>query len=123
MRFKIERTSLWDDDVAPCPEATKGEVDRWDIRTFKSPEEHDAKLADRMGAWHDRGTDHTVITGPRGGAQGIKRKVESEAAWYVEIATLEDPWAFSEQHGELILKTARADGVTPTIEIYDNYRE
>ena len=109
----------------PCDNAEPGEVERWDIRTWKSPDEFDAKFGEdpRYGKWHDRGTDHQVIRGPRGGAQGIKRKVESEPAWFIELASLSDLVAFHEQHGDLVVETDECYGDTPCIEIYDGWRE
>lgn len=44
MRFAVKRTSEHNDDVAPCPGAVKGTLPYWDVRTFKSFEEYDAKL-------------------------------------------------------------------------------
>jgi hypothetical protein len=40
--------------------------------------------------------------------------------WYVEIATLEELMAFTEQHGELVIGT---DGTDHYLEIYDSSRE
>lgn len=120
MRFKVERTSLWDDDKPPCEGATKGELDWWDCRTFKSPEEHDAKLNER---WHDKGADHQLVYGPRGGVQGIKRNMGPRPAWFVEIASLEALMAFHEKHGDLVVTSALGNPGTPLLEIYDDYRE
>jgi hypothetical protein len=79
----VRRTS--DRDERPCPEAVPGTIDRWDVRTFKSPEEHDTKLT-RDTPWLKRGTDHQIIYGPRGGATGIKRKTGQEDTWFIEFS-------------------------------------
>jgi hypothetical protein len=126
MRFRVTRTSMrYGDDVKPpCDDAEPGPVERWDIRTFKSAEEFDSKFAGtRFGKWHDRGTDHQVIRGPRGEARGIKRRVDDEPGWFVELADLAALLAFHATHGELVIETDECYGSVPTIEIYDGWRE
>lgn len=121
-RFKVERTSdmCWDNQK-PCSEAVEGTVQVWDVRTFKSPEEHDARFP--RDRWASRGREHTIGYGPRGGVQGIRRRMEDRRAWFVELEDLDALLAFWRKYGELVLKVAVEDGSTPTIEIYDNYRE
>jgi hypothetical protein len=120
MRFQITRTSST--DARPCDEAVPGRIDRWDVRTFKSPEEHDARLGDR-GKWADRGTDHQFVRGPRGGVQGIKRNLGPVDAWFVEFDTLEQLEAFWKKYGDLVLRESWDDKESLAIEIYDDYRE
>lgn len=120
MRFAITRTSVHSDDGAPCPEAIKGTLPYWDVRTFKSPEEHDAKLKER---WLDRGTEHQIVYGPRGGVQGIKRRMDDRTAWFLDFDSLEALMAFREKHGDLIVTGAFGNYEHPCIEIYDDYRE
>jgi hypothetical protein len=120
VRFEIRRTS--DRDSKPCPEAVPGKVDYWDIRTFKSPEEHDAKLTNDR-PWHARGTDHQVVHGPRGGVQGIKRKLGQQDTWFIEFDDLAALVAFFEKYGDLVITTSWADKETPMVEIYDGWRE
>ena len=43
-------------------------------------------------------------------------------AWYYEINSLEELIKFSEKHGDIIISSHNAS-VTPTLEIYDGYRE
>lgn len=117
-RFEVKRTS--DRDAKPCDEAVPGTVQRWDYRTFKSPEEHDARLKPK---WHERGTEHQLVCGPRGGVQGIKRRLEDEDAWFVEFDGLDALLAFFEKYGDLVITTSWADKESPCIEIYDDYRE
>jgi hypothetical protein len=121
MLFQVERTSRRLDDGKPCPEAREDTIERWDRRTFKSPEEHDERFPHQP--WYSKGTDHQIVYGPRGGAQGIKRRMEDARAWYVEIGSLEALMTFRAKHGEVILKTSDEDERTPTLEIYDDYRE
>lgn len=125
MRFAVKRTiSSYDDDAGPCPGAVKGTLPYWDCRTFKSPEEHDAKLKRRDGeGWFDRGTEHQITYGPRGGVHGIKRRTEDVTAWFIEIDSIEALMAFYEEHGDLVLTESFGNNGQPCIEIYDGYRE
>lgn len=113
MRFIVRRTSVWDDDAQPCPEAVKGTYTRVDARTFKSAKEHDEKLRE---PWLSRGTNHRKHNG------GIARDFPGERCWWVEIATLDDLWAFSQEHGPVIV-SEHFMSEDPSLEIYDGYRE
>lgn len=117
MRFLIKRTSGWGGDTPPVPDATKGTAPVWDRRTFKSPEEHDAKFGYR-DKWLERGTEHGYWE--EDGQSGIKRRFDDHLAWFVEISTLDELIAFQKTHGDLVLS---GDDGTPSIEIYDDYRE
>lgn len=44
MRFLISRTSMY--SKQPCDRAYKAEEKTWDLRTFKSEEEHDTRFPD-----------------------------------------------------------------------------
>jgi hypothetical protein len=124
MKFVVSRTSQYGDDSRPCPEATGELQPRWDVRTFKSPEEHDAKVGHlRSGTWASRGTEHQTVYGPRGGVAGIKRHLGDETVWSVEIPDLDALLSFAEQHGELVLTPWNPDDRMPALEIYDTYRE
>lgn len=122
MRFQVTRTSLWDDETPPCEEATKTTVANWDARTFKSPEEHDKKIGRPGKMWADRGTEHQLVYGPRGGVTGIKRRVEDRTAWTIDLADFDALMAFREKYGDLVLTDSTADGAA-AIEIYDTWRE
>lgn len=122
MRFRVTRTSAKYDGESPCHGATPGEVERWDIRTFKSAEQYDAKLG-HEGRWTERGTDHQVIYGPGGETRGIKRKVDPEHGWFIDFDSLADLLAFHEEHGDLVIETDERSGSVPTIQIYDEWRE
>lgn len=121
VRFEVRRTSLYGDE-RPCPEAILGSTQVWDVRTYKSPEEHDAKHGHRE-KWHERGTEHGLVYGPRGGVRGIKRRLADRPAWFVEIASLDALLAFYRRHGELVIGESWSNNGQPAIEIYDGYRE
>lgn len=121
VRFQVRRTSTSYDETPPCVEAVKGTIPYWDVRTFKSPEEHDAKLGKPY--WADVGTEHQLVYGPRGGVQGIKRRKGDHEAWFVEFDSLAGLMAFYEKYGDLVLTTSWEDKETPMLEIYDDYRE
>lgn len=123
MRFAVTRTSGHDREAKPCEEATRGELDYWDVRTFKSPEEHDATPWARHSKWRDRGTDHQFVYGPGGDVAGIKRNLGPRTAWFVDLASLEELVAFHEKYGELVLTNVNGNDSVPGIEIYDGYRE
>lgn len=116
MKFTISRTSNWDNEN-PCEEATPYEVIRVDVRTFKTPEEFDKKLAYREGKWLEKGTNHRVINGC------IARDVGTERCWAIEVNSLEDLIALYHKYGSLVIETNMWDRETPNIEIYDDYRE
>ena len=109
--YVVRRTSVWDDDVAPCAGAYKRKYTYVDARTFKSPEEHDSKLCDR---WADLGTNHRIMP------YGIARDFERDA-WFIHV---DDLMAFVAEHGSVVLSIdASHNPPMPSIEIYDGYRE
>lgn len=117
MEFEVTRTSIHD-HARPCPEAEERMVEQWDERTFKSPEEHDARFP--SNPWLSRGRDHQLVHGPRGGVVGIRRRVDDRKAWFVEIESIDGLLAFMDKHGAVVLSR---DGTWPELEIYDDYRE
>lgn len=117
MIFEVTRTSMWSKEkpYENCIPITLTNVD-W--RTFKSPEEHDARLAKQCGNWFSRGSNHRVINGT------IARDMGSMSTWGIEINSLEELMIFKEAVGEdLVLSISCVDHKTPCIEIYDDYRE
>lgn len=115
MKFVVRRTSLWDDEVPPVKGAKLEDVLTVDARTFKSPEEHDARLGEK---WASRGLNHRKVKG------GIERDIPGKA-WTYEISSLEELLAFGKEHGDLIVKVEDSlygKGLG-CIEIYDTYRE
>ena len=86
---------------------------------FKTPEEYDANSR-RDGKWFDKGTEHGTWN-YEGGKTGIKRRLDDESVWVVEFESFEDLMAFVTKYGELVL--SYGDGIIPSVEIYDYYRE
>lgn len=117
MIFQVTRTSVWS-DVKPyekCIPITLTHIDR---RTFKSPEEYDARFATQSGSWLSRGSNHRITE------YDIARDLEPCQRWGIEINSLEELINFKKEVGtDLIITTSYVDGQTPEIEIYDDYRE
>ena len=119
MRFKVSRTSGWNESK-PCDTAVKGEIQSWDYRTCKTPEEFNDR---KLGDWFGEGTTEHGTYGS-GKDRGIKRRRHPDReAWFVEVGSLEELMAFWELHGDLVITTAHEDRQTPEIEIYDGWRE
>ncbi len=124
-RFYVRRTSDYGGGAQPIPGAIRTKVPVWDVRTFKSPEEHDARFPGTP--WLSRGTEHAVIRGPRGGATGIRRRVEDSEGWSIELPDLEALIALVRNTGDIVVKSL--DGRTNfpdepiELEIYDTWRE
>lgn len=117
MIFQVTRTSMWDDEkpYEKCIPITLINVDR---RGFKSPKEYDERLAERDGSWFSQGVNHRIVK------NGIARDIGPLTVWGIEINSLEELMSLKEEVREdLILKTSYVDYETPTIEIYDDYRE
>ena len=114
MKFLVTRTSLYSADTPPCPGAVLELLPSWDVRTFKTPAEHDARFP--AEPWLKYGTEHTTWSG------GIRRRLEDRAVWTIDIPNL---LAFVAEHGHCILEAANPDTgkLLPSIEIYDDYRE
>ena len=96
----------------------------WDVRTFKSPEEHDARFPG--DPWFSRGTQHEIVRGPRGESQGIRRRMEDQDGWAIDIDTLDDLWQLVRREGEIIIKGLDGRLVPDdqaALEIYDTWRE
>lgn len=120
MKFRIKRTSVWDDDVCPLKGAKQEPCFRVDERTFKSPEEHDARLCGpnkHTLPWLEEGLAH------RKTKVGIARDFPA-TTWTIEIDSLDALVKLSAKVGEIIVKpySCWAKGLGE-IEIYDGYRE
>lgn len=74
MKFKVERTSEWNDDVPPYDGAIKGTIPLWDYRTCKTPKEFNER---KLGDWFGEGTSEHGTYGS-GNDRGIKRRREGE---------------------------------------------
>jgi hypothetical protein len=113
MRFKVSRTSIWDDEEKPCEEAVWESYLRVDTRTVDSPEKLTFKN-DRED-WYKIGKNHRVENG------NIKRDFNDEG-WFIYIHSLEELNAFVKKYGRIVyVKGWAYDGME--IEIYDSYRE
>ncbi len=126
MRFYVRRTSngYGDGGPPPIPEAIPAKVPRWDVRTFKSPEEFDARFGQEP--WLSRGTDHRVLRGPRGGSTGICRRMGDEDGWIVEIDSLAALLVLVDKYGDLVLTHVDNRGAPDDpyqLEVYDSWRE
>ena len=121
MQFIVKRTSDWEQNNPPCRGAVETLVQVWDFRTFKTPQEHDAKLCQGhrpSQQWLEKGTEHGTYEG------GIKRRLDDKKGWVIEINSLEELIEFSKEYGELVVSNFTSTNYeVPTIEIYDDYRE
>jgi hypothetical protein len=105
MRFLVRRTSRWDNEIPPCPEAAQAEYEHYDYWTLPPA---------RIVKMHPHLTN--VVKAPGG-----SRSSRASVGWFVDIDTLDDLLAFHGRHGRVILQQ---DGANPTeLEIYDDYRE
>lgn len=131
MRFVISREfEYYDKKPLEDDRVVRGMIERWDVRTFKSPEEFDAKLVTgkTLGSssskpWLSEGTDHQIIYGPRGGARGIKRKKGMAECWFIEIANLEELMEIFDEHGYggIQITISSIDRSTPEIQLPPNF--
>lgn len=115
MKVEITRTSEWG-DKQPCEEARREAAIRIDQRTFKTPDEHDKRLACHE-KWLSQGFDHGV------NETGIFRKFHSEA-WVIDVESLDDLLALARKYKcELCISTSGMWSEYPRVELYDDYRE
>ena len=89
MRFVVSRTSIHDDDKAPCPEAFRAELPRWSYWTFRSIKEAEARHPDKE-------FEKT--------AGGLRSRKDPGRSWCLEISTLEELLAFYSTHGPLVIE-------------------
>jgi len=111
-------TPDWASDPIPHPDAKQELLENWDLRTCKTPEEFNKRLADLGGPWNQHGTGHTTWSG------GIKRRMADTPLWTIEI---KDLIAFTKANGRIVLSPPNTDRYGPNalfhIEIYNDYRE
>lgn len=113
MKFIVKRTSIWQDDVQPCPESILEPTTRIDERTVDDPKKIPA--GDMTEEWYATGKNHRVENGH------IKRNFDDQR-WFIEIKDLADLLLFQCKYGDLIIRDSY-DNDYKTIEIYDGYRE
>lgn len=118
MKFKVRRTSLWDNEK-PCKEAFQETYSRIEVRTLRSFEEFDEKFGEREGSWLLKGINHCI------NEMGyIQREFpDGEVGWFVEINTLEELLNFREKYGNIVITKAWENPSILELEIYDDYRE
>jgi hypothetical protein len=107
MKFKIVRASIWSEEK-PCEDAFESTYIPVDERTFKSPEEHDAKF--RFDKWTSRGSNHRLTS------VGIARDMPTQRCFVIEIKDLEHLVNLTKKYGDIIINGDE-------VEIYDSYRE
>jgi len=123
MKFKVTRTSVWE-DKSPCKEAipVTSEFLR-DIRTFKNKEEWLSKFP-RDAEFDGEPCEFGVLDGRP--FRILKRPCTD---YVVEINTLDDLLGFIEKNGRIVIggvggkSNPAMDGVDYEIEIYDDWRE
>lgn len=108
--FRVSRTTLWDDEKLPCPEAYAG--------TYTQHRYCTLPLAKAMKAptteWFRSLTNHRSAPG------GSVADALNQSCWFVDIEGLAGLKAFIGRHGQVVVDW-QSDG--PTIDIYDGYRE
>jgi len=116
--FEITRTSTWSDEK-PCAHAIEIYLTKVQTRTLGSPEEFDNRFGETEGKWLESGTNHRLDE------EGyITRDMDTRKCWGIEINSLEELMEFKENINEaIIIAKSGIDYKTPSIEIYDDYRE
>ena len=118
MKYIVSRTSRgYYDNEVPCEGALKSMHANWHIRTCNE-EEFNKRFSTREGLWRSKGTEHHVTSNGH-----IARRGKDKAYWTIEINTLEELFNFSIEHGEIIIRAFTFKDESPSIEIYDDYRE
>ena len=110
VRFRVSRTSVWSDEVAPCPEAYQGTYTQHHYCTLPLAKAMNASTT----AWFRSLTNHRSAPG------GSVADAPNQPCWFIDIDGLAGLREFISRHGKVIVDWP-SDG--PTIEIYDGYRE
>jgi hypothetical protein len=118
MVFEVIRTSTWS-DKKPCDNAIEINLTKVETRILGSPEEFDIRFGGTEGKWLESGTNHRLDE------EGyITRDMGTRKSWGIEINSLEELMEFKENiNNEIIITKSSVDYKTPSIEIYDDYRE
>lgn len=119
MKFKVSRTSIWDDEVSPCKGVIQERYTRFEVRTLGNYEEFDKKFGASEGNWLSKGTNHCV--NDRGYVQ--REHPEGSIGWFLEIDTLDELLDFKNKHGQIIIQECYNNPNIIELEIYDDYRE
>jgi len=67
--------------------------------------------------WYSEGTNHRVIN------NNIARDLGERDCYMIEINSLNDLMKLQNKYGDIVISTSYIDKTTPSIEIYDDYRE
>ena len=111
MKFRVTRTSMYDDDNAPCEEAIKELCIRIDERNVDDPMKNKY-----IGIkWYEEGSNHRVENGH------IKRDFV-DYAWFIEINSLKQLLEMKIKYGDIMISNSRLDE-PHIIEIYDSWRK
>ncbi len=108
--FRVSRTTLWSDEIPPCPEAYEGTYTEHCYCTLPLSQAMKAANTD----WFRRLTNHRKAPG------GSVADAPDRPCWFVDIPDLDALMAFIDRHGRVVIDHP-TDG--PTIDIYDGYRE
>lgn len=113
--YEVRRTSLFSDDVPPCPYAASSEFTYVDRRSVNDPTKIPAYRDEDPAWWYSEGTNHRVDHGQICRDFVYKR-------WVVEVESL---LVFVRNHGRIVLSSGDPDRlpILAHIEIYDGYRE
>lgn len=112
MKFKVERTSLFNDDEKPCENVSKENYIRIDERTIDDPSKNIY-----MKDWYEHGINHRVENGH------IKRDFIDEG-WFTEISDLDGLMQFiKDVEKNIVVGKYHENSSIMKIEIYDSYRE
>lgn len=123
MKFKIIRSSIWDDEILPCSElldkGIKLEVySDIDIRNFRGFDEFD-KFTGKKNSWLSKGVNHCINKDGN-----IQREFPNKnKGWFLEINSLEELMEFKSKYDEIIIREDYKNPMINVIEIYDDYRE
>ena len=119
MKFKVSKTSIWDDEISPCEDVTKKRYTRFEIRTLGNYEEFDKRFGAREGNWLSKGINHCINN--KGYVQ--REILNGSVGWFLEISTLDELLKFKSKYGQIIIKECWDNPNIIELEIYDDYRE
>lgn len=108
MRFTIGRTSVWDDEVQPCPEAFRADVQTYSYYTFRT-------VAEAKKRYPDLEFTKTPT--------GVRTDRGTTPEWVVDVDSIDDLMALYAAHGRIVIEPNWHNYEQPHIDIYDTYRE
>ena len=119
MKFKITKTTLWNDEEVPCEKAIKEKYAEIEVRTLHTFEEFDKKFGKSEDEWLSKGINHCV------NKKGyIQREIPNGCeGWFIEINSLEELMEFNKRYGNIIIQKCWDNPNITEIEIYNGYRE